>query len=164
MRIMQLYFNWKFISTMVANPIIENHYPDLTWSLKSSFATDAYTTICSLLSTGNYSFGRLGQECREIQKQIQTTEQNIDIEIPNFKNIRNQIFCHAVKRKSPDVINKIYLKFGSIFRILTDLHLLCCQELNVKDDDYEPYNPNTLKSLNDEINDFGNMLLEYSLK
>ena len=157
-RIMQLYFNWRFISTMVGEPFIDNNYPVLTWSLRSSFATDAYTTISSLLSTGNYSFGRLGQEHSQIQKYVQIAEQAITSEIDDFKNIRNQMFCHAVKKKSPDAINKVYIKFESVFHILTGLHSDCCKELNFTDDDFRHYESNTLIKLQDEIVEFHTML------
>ena len=163
-RIMQLHFNWRFISTMVSNPSINNDYPDLTWSLRSSFATDAYTTISGLLSTGNYSFGRLGQEYPQIQEYIQTAEQAITSEIDDFRNIRNQMFCHAVKKKSPDAINKVYMKFDSVFHILTRLHSDCCKELNVTDDDFRHYESDTFIKLQDEITEFYTVLLKGHLE
>lgn len=164
LRIMQLYFNWNFISTMVSNGIIANYYPYLTWSLQSSFATDAYTTISSLLSTGNYSFKRLGQEHKSIQEQVKIAEQNITSEIDDFRNIRNQMFCHAVKKKSPDAIYKIYQHFDSIFDILVNLHSFCRNELNIKADDFKHYEDDTFKSLQDEINDFAIYYLKVSRK
>ena len=163
-RIMQLHFNWRFISTMVSNPSINNDYPDLTWSLRSSFATDAYTTISGLLSTGNYSFGRLGQEYPQIQEYAQTAEQAITSEIDDFRNIRNQMFCHAVKKKSPDAINKVYMKFDSVFHILTRLHSDCCKELNVADDDFRHYESDTFIKLQDEITEFYTVLLKGHLE
>lgn len=157
-RIMQLHFNWRFISTMVGEPLISNDYPDLTWSLRSSFATDAYTTISGLLSTGNYSFGRLGQEYPQIQEYVQKAEQEITSEIDDFRNIRNQMFCHAVKKKLPDAINKVYVKFNSIFCILTKLHSDCCKELNVTDDDFRHYESDVFVKLQDEITEFSTVL------
>lgn len=159
-RIMQLKVNWEFISTMVANPVIANNYPNLTWSLRTSFATDAYTTISSLLSTGNYSFNRLGQEYPNIQEQIQITETDIVSKINDFRNIRNQMFCHAVKKKSANAINNIYMQFESIFNILTKLHSFCCEELNIKDNDYRHYDTNAFETLEAEIYDFCNVLLK----
>lgn len=164
LRIMQLHFNWRFISTMVSNPYINNDYPDLTWSLKSSFATDTYTTISGLLSTGNYSFGRLGQEYSQIQEYTQKAEQAITSEIDDFRNIRNQMFCHAVKKKSPDAINKVYMKFDSVFHILTRLHSDCCKELNVTDDDFRHYESDTFIKLQDEITEFYTVLLKGHLE
>lgn len=163
-RIMQLHFNWRFISTMVGEPLISNDYPDLTWSLRSSFATDAYTTISGLLSTGNYSFGRLGQEYPQIQEYVQKAEQEITSEIDDFRNIRNQMFCHAVKKKSPDAINKVYLKFDSVFHILTRLHSDCCKELNIKDDDFKHYESDTFIKLQDEITEFYTVLVKGHLE
>ena len=163
-RIMQLHFNWRFISTMVSDPSINNDYPDLTWSLRSSFATDAYTTISGLLSTGNYSFRRLGQEYPQIQEYTQAAEQAITSEIDDFRNIRNQMFCHAVKKKSPDAINKVYMKFDSIFHILTRLHSDCCKELNVTDDDFRHYESDTFIKLQDEITEFYTVLLKGHLE
>ena len=163
-KIMQLRFNWEFIGTMVSNSVIGNNYPDLTWSLKSAFATDAYTTISSLLSTGNYSFVRLGQEYQDIQEQVKNTEQSITSIVNNFKDIRNQMFCHAVKKKSPDAINKIYSNFESIFRVLVKLHSFCCNELNIRDNDYIHYDQDSFESLQSEIKDFCNLLLEGYLK
>jgi len=163
-RIMQLHFNWRFISTMVSNPSINNDYPDLTWSLRSSFATDAYTTISGLLSTGNYSFERLGQEYPQIQEYTQKAEQAITSEIDDFRNIRNQMFCHAVKKKSPDAINKIYMKFDSVFHILTRLHFDCCKELNITDDDFRHYESDTFIKLQDEITEFYTVLLKGHLE
>lgn len=159
-RIMQLHFNWQFISTMVDESFINNDYPDLTWSLRSSFATDAYTTISGLLSTGNYSFGRLGQEYPQIQEYTQKAEQAITSEIDDFRNIRNQMFCHAVKKKSPDAINKVYIKFDSIFYILTRLHSDCCKELSVTNDDFRHYESDTFVKLQDEITEFYTVLLK----
>lgn len=163
-RIMQLHFNWRFISTMVSNPSINNDYPDLTWSLRSSFATDTYTTISGLLSTGNYSFGRLGQEYPQIQEYTQTAEQAITSEIDDFRNIRNQMFCHAVKKKSPDAINKVYMKFDYVFHILTRLHSDCCKELNVTDDEFRHYESDTFTKLQDEITEFYTVLLKGHLE
>lgn len=157
-RIMQLHFSWRFISVMVGEPFINNNYPDLTWSLMSSFATDAYTTISGLLSTGNYSFGRLGQEYPQIQEYIQKVEQEITSKIDDFRNIRNQMFCHAVKKKSPDAINKVFLEFNSIFDILTKLHSDCCKELNVTDDDFRHYESDVFVKLQDEITEFYTVL------
>ena len=159
-RIMQLHFSWRFISTMVSNPSINNDYPDLTWSLRSSFATDAYTTISGLLSTGNYSFGRLGQEYPQIQEYIQKAENDVTSEIDDFRNIRNQMFCHAVKKKSPDAINTVYVKFNSIFDILTKLHSDCCKEFNVTDDDFRHYESDVFVKLQDEIAEFYTVLCE----
>lgn len=158
-RIMQLKFNREFISTMVSNPIIGHNYPNLTWSLRSSFATDAYTTISSLLSTGNYSFGRLGQEYPNIQEQIQITEKEITSKIDDFRNIRNQMFCHAVRKKSTDAINNIYIQFESIFYTITKLHSFCCGELGIKDNDYKHYDTKAFKTLDDEIHEFCDILL-----
>ena len=157
-RIMQLHFNWRFISTMVGAPLISNDYPDLTWSLRSSFATDAYTTISGLLSTGNYSFGRLGQEYSQIQEYVQKAEKDVASGIDDFRNIRNQMFCHAVKKKSPDVITKVFLKFNSIFQILTKLHSDCCKELNVTDDDFRHYESDVFVKLQAEIAEFSTVL------
>lgn len=159
-RIMQLHFSWRFIGTMVGTPFVNNNYPDLTWSLMSSFATDAYTTISGLLSTGNYSFGRLGQVYPQIQEYIQTAEKDVTSKIDDFRNIRNQMFCHAVKKKSPDAITNVFLKFNSIFDILTRLHSDCCKELNVTDDDFRHYESDTFIKLQDEIAEFWTMLYE----
>lgn len=163
-RIMQLHFNWRFISVMVGESFINNEYPDLTWSLRSSFATDAYTTISGLLSTGNYSFARLGQEYPQIQEYTQAAEQAITSEIDDFRNIRNQMFCHAVKKKSPDTINKVYMKFDSIFHILTKLHSDCRKELNIMDDDFRHYESDAFIKLQNEITEFYTVLLKGHLE
>jgi hypothetical protein len=160
LRIMQLHFNWRFINTIVSAPFINNDYPNLTWSLRSSFATDAYTTISSLLSTGNYSFGRLGREYPQIQGYIQIAECAIISEIDDFRNIRNQMFCHAVKKKSPDVINKIYMEFDSVFHILTRLYSDCCKELNIKDDEFRHYECDMFIKLQNEMTEFHTILFK----
>ena len=163
-RIMQLHFSWKFAGTMVDSPIVRDEYPDLVWSLKSSFATDAYATVSGLLSTGNYSFGRLGQDCPNIKKQVDDAEHCIDAEISNFRYIRNQMFCHAVKKKSFGTIDNMYNKFDSIFHILTELHAFCCKELGIEDSDYHHYSVDAFNCLQKEINEFSDLLLRGCLE
>ena len=159
LRIMQLRFSWQFIGTMVGVSYIEDNYPNLTWSLKSSFATDAYTTINAMLSSGNYSFGRLGQEYPDIQTQVKKAEEDISSVIGDFRNIRNQVFCHAVKKKSQDNIDKIYWCFSFVFDILTNLHFSCCNLLKIKDDDFKHYDSKALEDLEKETQNFRSLLL-----
>lgn len=164
LRIMQLYFGWQFISTMVLNNNIQNHYPNLCYSLVSSFATDAYTTVSGLLSTGNYSLGRLGQEDSDIKAKIQNAENKLGKTVDNFREVRNKMFCHAVNKKSSDAIYKIYNNFELVFQILTELHSYCCQKLNMPENELRGYDNKTFKLLQEEITDFQDLLMYGNLE
>ena len=58
-RIMQLKFSHLFMSSIFTDGNIAHDYPNLCYSIQSSFATDAYTTVDGLLATGDCSFGFL---------------------------------------------------------------------------------------------------------
>ena len=74
------------------------------------------------------------------------------------------MFCHAVRKKSPDAINKIYIKFDTLFHILTKLHSDCCKELNIADDDFKHYESDVFIKLQDEITEFDTLLLKGHLE
>ena len=159
LRIMQLNFSYKFIAVMVDNNIIANSYPNLVWSLQSSFATDAYATISGLLSTGNYSFGRLGQENKKIKDKLKIAENDITLKIDDFREIRNKMFCHAVHKKSFDAIYRIFDNFESVYNILYDLHGFCCCEFSIDDNDYGHYSDVEFEKLNEEMYNFHYLLI-----
>ena len=158
-RIMQLRFSYMYIQSILSNNNIALDYPNLCFALLSSFATDAYITIDGLLSTGNYSFGRLAQDDDELKSCVNDCKNEIEKEIPEFHEIRNKMFCHAVEKKTYDSISSISKNFMSIFYSLMSLHANCRNKYGISEDDFKHYSSEDFNKLQSELHNFCDLLL-----
>ena len=58
-KLMRLKTAHRTCLSLILSPEIESRYPDIVYSIKYSFAVDAYTTLNAMLTSGTYSFQTL---------------------------------------------------------------------------------------------------------
>lgn len=162
-RFMRLEFSYKTFNTIIYSPTIINDYPNLCWCMQISFATDAYTTIDGLIHSGRYSFSSLIDDNDDIKKKYNEIMKEIEKIIPDIRNIRNQMFCHLVQKQSDDAIQQINIHCYKILDCLKKLHAFCCKVYNINELELNGYNNITFNSLNKELNEFNDLLMNGSM-
>lgn len=121
-KIMRLKSSYDFSSIFTFNGNASNQYPDLVYSLKYSFAVDAYTSIDALFSSGKYSFDALKKQNVEFKLYFDEAKKKLNYVLPDFTKNRDKLFCHFVEKQSENEVNDICFCFPKIFDLLTELH------------------------------------------
>lgn len=158
-RMMQLRFSYMFLQSIITNGNIASDYPNLCFALQSSFATDVYTTVNSLFSNGTYSFDRIAKINPELEADVDECKAKIEKDIPNFREIRNKMFCHAIKRKTYPAIGNVIRNFMSVFYDVMNLHQKCRLKFNIKDDEFKHYENKDFGIIQKELFNFSQLLL-----
>lgn len=159
-KIIRLKNSWDFISLFVFNGNMENHYPDLTFSLKYSFGIDAYTTIDALFSSGEYTFFTLKKRNDEFGEEYRKAKKSLKKVIPNIEWNRDKLFCHFVEKQSEQEIDEMLLQFHSVYKIMMDLHLKAMRIFDVGEHEIRSMSNEKFVKLREEKQRFSLLLME----
>ena len=152
--------SWDFLAIFVFNGNMENHYPDLTYSLKYSFGIDAYTTIDALFSSGKYTYFTLKKLNSEFEKEYHKAKDLIKKEIPKIEWNRDKLFCHFVEKQSVHDIDEIVLGFPHVFEILAALETAAMKIFNVDKSEIRVMPEDKYRKLQEEKAEFSHLLME----
>ena len=152
--------SWDFLALFVFNGNMENHYPDLTYSLKYSFGIDAYTTVDALLSSGKYTYYTLKKLNSEFDEEYRKARAALKEVIPKIEWNRNKLFCHFVEKQSEAEINEIVLDFPRVFDILAELQMAAMRIFNVDKSEIRVMPEDKYIKLQEEKAEFSHLLME----
>ncbi len=152
--------SWDFLSLFVFNGNMENHYPDLTYSLKYSFGIDAYTTIDALFSSGKYTYYTLKKMNSEFEEEYRKARAALKEVIPKIEWNRDKLFCHFVEKQSEQDINEIVLHFPRIFEIIAALQISAMKIFNVDESEIRVMPEDKYRKLQEEKAEFSHLLMK----
>lgn len=121
-KLMRLKTAHRTCLSFIMSPDIESRYPDIVYSIKYSFAVDAYTTLNAMITSGNYSFQPLQKYNDEFCECYRAFCADLKKQCPALQERRNKLFCHCTEKQSEYHINEMLLEFDSIIRAFTNLH------------------------------------------
>lgn len=152
--------SWDFLALFVFNGNMEDHYPDLTYSLKYSFGIDAYTTIDALFSSGKYTYYTLKKLNSEFEEEYHKAKVSIQKEIPKIEWNRDKLFCHFVEKQSVQDIDEIVFGFPHVFDILAALQIEAMRIFNVDKSEIRVMPEDKYRKLQEEKAEFSHLLME----
>lgn len=121
-KLMRLKTAHRTCLSFIMSPDIESRYPDIVYSIKYSFAVDAYTTLNAMITSGKYSFQPLQKYNDEFCECYRASYAKLKELCPSLQERRNKLFCHCTEKQSEDHINEMLLEFDSLIRVFTNLH------------------------------------------
>ena len=121
-KLMRLKTAHRTCLSFIMSPDIESRYPDIVYSIKYSFAVDAYTTLNAMITSGKYSFQPLQKYNDEFCECYRASYAELKELCPSLQERRNKLFCHCTEKQSEDHINEMLLEFDSLIRVFTNLH------------------------------------------
>lgn len=125
-KLMRLKIAYRTCLSFILSPDIESRYPDIVYSIKYSFAVDAYTTINAMITSGKYSFQQLQKYSDKFGEYYRISHAELKKLCPNLQDRRNKMFCHCNEKQSEDHIDEILLKFDSLFWSLRNCMVKQC--------------------------------------
>lgn len=121
-KLMRLKTAHRTCLSFIMSPDIKSRYSDIVYSIKYSFAVDAYTTLNAMITSGKYSFLTLKKENALFCDKFVDARAELKRVCPNWQERRNSMFCHCNEKQSEDHINEIILNFDSLLQIFSKLH------------------------------------------
>lgn len=152
--------SWDFLALFVFDGNMEEHFPDLTYSLKYSFGIDAYTTIDALFSSGTYTFYTLKKLDDGFAEQYQKARTALKKVIPKIEWNRDKLFCHFVEKQSEQEINEIVVGFPEVFDILAALQIAAMKIFNVDECEIRVMPEDKYRKLQEEKTEFSQLLMD----
>lgn len=152
--------SWDFLALFVFNGNMEEHFPDLTYSLKYSFGIDAYTTIDALFSSGTYTFYTLKKLDDGFAEQYQKARTALKKVIPKIEWNRDKLFCHFVEKQSEQEINEMVVGFQEVFDILMALQIAAMKIFNVNESEIRVMPEDKYRKLQEEKTEFSQLLID----
>lgn len=149
--------------SFIMSPNIKSRYPDIVYSIKYSFAVDAYTTINAMITSGKYSFLTLKKENALFCDKFVDAQAELKRVCPNRQERRNSMFCHCNEKQSEDHIDEIILNFDSLLQVFTQLHGEAMRIFSVEDSEIRIMSNEKFTKLDAEFQEFMLELQEISM-
>ena len=149
--------------SFILSPDIQSRYPDIVYSIKYSFAVDAYTTMNAVLTSGKYSFLTLKKESVLFGEKFIEAQARINMVCSCLQKRRNSMFCHCNEKQCEDYINDIVHNFASLMRILTELHGEAMHIFNVAENEIRVISSDKFNNLDAEFQEFMQGLQEVTM-
>ena len=149
--------------SFIMSPDIESRYPDIVYSIKYSFAVDAYTTLNAMITSGKYSFQPLQKYSDEFTKCYKAAHGELKKMRPSLQDRRNKLFCHCTEKQSEDHINEILLEFDSLLRVFTKMHSEAMRIFSVAESEIRAMSGDKFAKLDAEFQEFMQGLQEIAM-
>lgn len=149
--------------SFIMSPDIESRYPDIVYSIKYSFAVDAYTTLNAMITSGKYSFQPLQKYSDEFTKCYKVAHGELKKMCPSLQERRNKLFCHCTEKQSEDHINEILLEFDSLLRVFTKMHSEAMRIFGVAESEIRAMSGDKFAKLDAEFQEFMQGLQEIAM-
>ncbi len=162
-KLMRLKTAHRTCLSFIMSPDIESRYPDIVYSIKYSFAVDAYTTLNAMITSGKYSFQPLQKYSDEFTKCYKVAHGELKKMCPSLQNRRNKLFCHCTEKQSEDHINEILLEFDSLIRVFTKMHSEAMRVFGVAESEIRAMSGDKFAKLDAEFQEFMQGLQEIAM-
>lgn len=162
-KLMRLKTAHRTCLSFIMSPDIESRYPDIVYSIKYSFAVDAYTTLNSMITSGKYSFQPLQKYSDEFTKCYKVAHGELKKMCPSLQDRRNKLFCHCTEKQSEDHINEILLEFDSLIRVFTKMHSEAMRVFGVAESEIRAMSGDKFAKLDAEFQEFMQGLQEIAM-
>ena len=162
-KLMRLKTAHRTCLSFIISPDIESRYPDVVYSIKYSFAVDAYTTLNAMITSGKYSFQPLQKHSDEFTKCYKVAYGELKKLCPSLQDRRNKLFCHCTEKQSEDHINEMLLEFDSLIRVFTKLHSEAMCIFGVAESEIRAMSGDKLAKLDAESQEFMQGLQEIAM-
>ena len=162
-KLMRLKTSHRTCFSFIMTPDIESRYPDIVYSIKYSFAVDAYTTINAMITSGKYSFQYLQKYSDDFSRCYRKSHPELNKLCPNLQERRNKMFCHCNEKQSEDHVNEMLFKFNSLFEILSNLHSEAMRIFNVTESEIRVMSREKFSKLDAEFTEFMRGLQEIAM-
>ena len=162
-KLMRLKTAHRTCLSFMMSPDIESRYPDVVYSIKYSFAVDAYTTINAMITSGKYSFQPLEKHSDEFRECYRISHVELKKLCPNLQERRNKMFCHCNEKQSEDYANEMLLKFDSLLGVLANLHSEAMRIFNVTESEIRVMSRDKFTKLDAEFKEFMRGLQEIAM-
>ena len=153
-KLMRLKTAHRTCLSFIMSPDIESRYPDIVYSIKYSFAVDAYTTINAMITSGKYSFQPLQKHSDYFSECYRRSHAELKKLCPNLQERRNKMFCHCNEKQSEDYVNEMLLKFDSLLGVLANLHSEAMRIFNVTESEIRVMSRDKFTKLDAEFKEF----------
>jgi len=162
-KLMRLKTAHRTCLSFIMSPDIESRYPDIVYSIKYSFAVDAYTTINAMITSGKYSFQPLQKHSDYFSECYRRSHAELKKLCPNLQERRNKMFCHCNEKQSEDYVNEMLLKFDSLLGVLANLHSEAMRIFNVTESEIRVMSRDKFTKLDAEFKEFMRGLQEIAM-
>ena len=162
-KLMRLKTAHRTCLSFILSPDIESRYPDIVYSIRYSFAVDAYTTINAMITSGKYSFQPLQKHSEEFSECYRMAHAELKNRMPALQDRRNKMFCHCTEKQSEDHINEILLEFESLIRVLMKLHGDAMRIFNVTENEIRVMSSEKFGKIDVEFREFMQGLEEIAI-
>lgn len=162
-KLMRLKTAHRTCLSFIMSPDIESRYPDIVYSIKYSFAVDAYTTLNAMITSGKYSFQPLQKYSDEFTKCYKVAHGELKKMCPSLQDRRNKLFCHCTEKQSEDHINEILLEFDSLIRVFTKMHSEAMRVFGVAESEIRAMSGDKFAKLDAEFQEFMQGLQEIAM-
>ena len=162
-KLMRLKTAHRTCLSFIMSPDIESRYPDIVYSIKYSFAVDAYTTLNAMITSGKYSFQPLQKYSDEFSEYYRAAHRELKKLCPGLQDRRNKLFCHCTEKQSEDHINEILLEFDSLIRVFTKMHSEAMRVFGVAESEIRAMSGDKFAKLDAEFQEFMQGLQEIAM-
>lgn len=162
-KLMRLKTAHRTCLSFIMLPDIESRYPDIVYSIKYSFAVDAYTTLNAMITSGKYSFQPLQKYNDEFCECYRASYAELKELCPSLQERRNKLFCHCTEKQSEDHINEMLLEFDSLIRVFTNLHSEAMRIFGVSEGEIRVMSSDKFIKLDAEFQEFMKGLQEIAM-
>lgn len=162
-KLMRLKTAHRTCLSFILSPEIESRYPDIVYSIKYSFAVDAYTTLNAMLTSGTYSFQTLQKYDDAFVESFRKARVELKKLNPKLQDRRNKMFCHCNEKQSEDHVNEMLRDFSSLLQVLTRLHSDAMRTFDVSASEIRVISGEKFSKLNAEFEEFMQGLREISM-
>ena len=162
-KLMRLKTAHRTCLSLILSPEIESRYPDIVYSIKYSFAVDAYTTLNAMLTSGTYSFQTLQKHNDAFVESFRKARVELKKLSPKLQDRRNKMFCHCNEKQSEDHVNEMLRDFSSLLQVLTRLHSDAMRIFDVSASEIRIISGEKFSKLNAEFEEFMQGLREISM-
>ena len=162
-KLMRLKTAHRTCLSFIMSPDIESRYPDVVYSIKYSFAVDAYTTLNAMITSGTYSFQPLQKYSDEFSEYYRAAHRELKKLCPGLQDRRNKLFCHCTEKQSEDHINEMLLQFDSLIRVFTKMHCEAMHIFDVAESEIRVMSDDKFTKLDAEFQEFMQGLQEIAM-
>lgn len=156
-KIIRLNYSYRCIDVFIHSNM-DYVFPDILWSLKYSFATDAFTTISALFQSGNYSFNNLIAYNVNFKEEYTKVKCKIKTNYPEIFNLRNKVYCHFQDKQKEKDVDDIIKKFYQIFYQLVSLHKKAMELFSINNESIHMLSIKNFTELDKEYVEFSKRL------
>lgn len=162
-KLMRLKTAHRTCLSFIMSPGIELRYPDIVYSIKYSFAVDAYTTLNAMITSGKCSFQPLHKHSDELTKRYKMACGELKKLFPSLQDRRNKLFCHCTEKQSGDHVNEMLLEFDSLIQVFITLHSEAMRIFGVAESEIRVMSDDKFTKLDAEFQEFMQGLQEIAI-